>query len=343
MATVCGASLALMDAGVPILAPVSGISTGLVTERNSAGAIVRHTVLTDILGSEDHFGDMDFKIAGTAAGITGFQLDLKIPGLPLSIAREAIRRNTEARAQILAAMGNTLAAPRPELRPWAPRMQQLQIPAEKIGALIGPGGKNIRRIVEETGAQVNVDQDNSGKVSVFATSQQAMDAAVREIELMNSEIEVGKSYRGVVRGIKEFGAFVECLPGKEGLVHVSELADGRVNSVEDVCSVGDEMVVCCVGVDDKGRVRLSRRAAICAARGVPYESQQQGGQGGHSHERREGAPRREFHGRQEQRLWGNSGGSGGGRPPARGGRGGDGRDSRHEGKRREDRFSRNRW
>ncbi|MDR0340178.1 MAG: polyribonucleotide nucleotidyltransferase [Puniceicoccales bacterium] len=343
MATVCGGTLALMDAGVPILDPVSGISVGLVTERDSGGEILRHVLLTDIIDSEDHFGDMDFKIAGTAAGITGFQLDLKIPGLPLAIAREAIERNGRARAKILEIMRNTLPAARSELRPWAPHMQQLQIPADKIGALIGPGGKNIKRIAEETGAQIDVNQDNSGRVAVFATSQESMDAAVREIEQMNSSIEVGKTYRGIVRGIKEFGAFVECLPGKEGLVHVSELADGRVENVEDICKVGDEMVVCCVGVDDKGRVRLSRRAALCAARGVPYESRQQSSRPTERHNAPSG---RDFHQREPQRReWTGGGdrdrrpfrGASDGRPSDRG-RGGDrwGGDRRRGGRSNED-------
>jgi polyribonucleotide nucleotidyltransferase len=333
MATVCGGTLALMDAGVPILNPVSGVSIGLVTERDGTGKIVRHVLLTDILGSEDHYGDMDFKIAGTADGITGFQLDLKIPGLPLAIAQEAIERNSQARAKILEKMKSTLGEPRPELRPWSPRMRQLQIPPDKIGLLIGPGGKNIKRIAEETGAQIDVDQDNSGRVSVFAATQEAMDAAVREIELINSAIEVGKTYRGIVRGIKEFGAFVECLPGKEGLVHVSELADGRVENVEDICKVGEEMVVCCVGVDDKGRVRLSRRAVLCAARGVPYESRQSS----RPPEQRRSAPysrdsrpwepqqQREWSGGHERRFRND----GGGRPPGRSRSGG--RRSREDG------------
>ncbi|MDR2577158.1 MAG: polyribonucleotide nucleotidyltransferase [Puniceicoccales bacterium] len=271
MATVCGGTLALMDAGVPILAPVSGISIGLVTEKDSNGEIAKYVVLTDILGSEDHYGDMDFKIAGTAEGITGFQLDLKISGLPFPIVQEAVRRNTEARMQILRNMRETLPQSRAELRSCAPRMQTVHISPDKIGALIGPGGKNIRQITENTGAQVNVDPDNSGRVQIFATSATAMDAAVREIELLNCEIEVGQTYRGIVRGIKEFGVFVECLPGKEGLVHISELSDGRVNNAEDVCKIGEEIVVRCVGRDDKGRVKLSRLAALCDARGMPYE------------------------------------------------------------------------
>lgn len=271
MATVCGGTLALMDAGVPLLAPVSGISTGLVTRYDGEGKIAEHVVLTDIIGNEDHFGDMDFKIAGTAEGITGFQLDLKIKGLPLEIAKEAIYRNTRARAEIMKIMLAALPEPRKELREWAPRMQEVRIPADKIGVLIGPGGKTIKAITEKTGAQIVVNEDNSGRVMVFATSKESLDSAVREVEMVAAEIEIGKTYRGIVRGIKEFGAFVECLPGKEGLVHISELAEGRVEKTEDVCHLGDEIVVKCVGVDDKGRVRLSRKAAILEANGIPYE------------------------------------------------------------------------
>ena len=218
-------------------------------------------VLTDILGAEDHFGDMDFKIAGTKEGITGFQLDLKIPGLPFDITLEAIKQNAEARARILSIMGEQLASPREELREHAPRIHSMQIDPDKIGALIGPGGKNIRRITEISGAQVDINEDNSGKVLVFASSKESMDRAIQEIDMCTAEIEIGKTYRGIVRGIKEFGAFVECLPGKEGLVHISELADFRVNKTEDICKLGDEMIVKCIGLD-KGKVKLSRKAAL---------------------------------------------------------------------------------
>ena len=261
MATICGGSLALMDAGVPISNPCAGISCGLVTEKDSNGAISKHVVLTDILGAEDHFGDMDFKIAGTKDGITGFQLDLKIPGLPFDITLEAIKQNAEARSRILDIMGEHLASPRDELREHAPRIHSMQIDPDKIGALIGPGGKNIRRITEISGAQVDINEDNSGKVLVFASSKESMDRAIQEIDMCTAEIEIGKTYRGIVRGIKEFGAFVECLPGKEGLVHISELADFRVNKTEDICKLGDEMIVKCIGLD-KGKVKLSRKAAL---------------------------------------------------------------------------------
>ena len=261
MASICGGCLSLMDAGVPITAPCAGISVGLVTEKDAEGKIAKHVILTDILGAEDHFGDMDFKIAGTKDGITGFQLDLKIQGLPFDITLEAIKQNAAARMKILAIMGEHLPESRQDLREHAPRIHSIQIDPDKIGALIGPGGKNIRRITEVSGAQIDIDEDNSGKVLIFATDKVAMDRAIQEVELCTAEIEVGKTYRGIVRGIKEFGAFVECLPGKEGLVHISELADFRVKKTEDICKLGDEMVVKCIGME-KGKVRLSRKAAL---------------------------------------------------------------------------------
>ena len=262
MASVCGGSLALMDAGVPISKHVAGISTGLVTEMDSDGKISKHVVLTDIIGAEDHFGDMDFKVCGTRDGVTGFQLDLKIQGLPFDIAKEAIKQVTEARFKILSKMEECLPSHRKELRDHAPRIEVVQIDPEKIGALIGPGGKNIRRITEVTGANLDIDEDNSGKIRVYANDSETMQRALQEIDLVTGEIEVGKTYRGIVRGVKEFGAFVECLPGKEGLCHISELADFRVNKTEDICKLGDEIIVKCIGIDDKGRVKLSRKAAM---------------------------------------------------------------------------------
>lgn len=265
MASICGGTLSLLDAGVPLIAPVAGISAGLVTETDENGEITNYKVLSDILGAEDHFGDMDFKIAGTREGITGFQLDLKIQGLPFSIAKEAIALATEARYKILDIMAAELPEPRAELREHAPRIETVMIDPEKIGALIGPGGKNIRRIVEVTGADIDIDDDDSGRVNVFATTGDAMKRALEEIEMITAEIQVGKVYRGVVRGVKEFGAFVECLPGKEGLVHISELADFRVKKTEDICKLGDEILVKCIGIDDKGRVKLSRKQAMAEA------------------------------------------------------------------------------
>jgi polyribonucleotide nucleotidyltransferase len=262
MASVCGGSLALMDAGVPLAKHVAGISTGLVTKMNDNGEIEKHVVLTDIIGAEDHFGDMDFKVCGTRDGVTGFQLDLKIQGLPFDIAKEAVKQVTEARMKILSSMEEAMPAPRTQLREHAPRIETVQIDPEKIGALIGPGGKNIRRITEVTGANIDIDEDNSGKIRIYATDTESMERALNEIDLVTGEIEVGKIYRGIVRGVKDFGAFVECLPGKEGLCHISELADFRVNKTEDICKLGDEIIVKCIGIDDKGRVKLSRRAAM---------------------------------------------------------------------------------
>ncbi len=272
MASVCGGCLSLMDAGVPIQTPVAGISCGLVTRFDKDGSLQKHTVLTDIIGAEDHFGDMDFKICGTRNGITGFQLDLKIQGLSMEIAKEAIARNRETRMKILGIMAESIAEPNKVLKPCAPRIKIMQIDPDKVGMLIGPGGKNIRRIVEVSGAQIDIDDDCPGKVLIYAQSEESMSRAISEVELVTGEIEVGKTYRGIVRSIKDFGAFVECLPGKEGLVHISELADFRVNKTEDVCKLGDEIMVKCIGIDDKGRVRLSRRAALCEQQGIPYES-----------------------------------------------------------------------
>ena len=257
MATVCAGCLALMDAGVPIKAPVAGISIGLITE---PGNRQKGVLITDILGSEDHFGDMDFKVAGTQQGITGFQVDLKIQGLTLDLTRQAFAQAKVARMQILDIMAKTLPAPRAELSKYAPRMETLHIPPDKIGLLIGPGGKTIKKITEETGCKIDIEDD--GSVFVFSTNPDGMARAREIIAGMTAEIEVGKVYRGKVVTIKEFGAFVEVLPGKDGLVHISELADFRVRQVEDVCKMGDEIWVKCVGVDEKGRVRLSRKAAL---------------------------------------------------------------------------------
>jgi polyribonucleotide nucleotidyltransferase len=254
MASVCVGTLALMDAGVPIKKPAAGISIGLFTGDQRA------KLVTDILGAEDHCGDMDFKVAGTRDGITGFQVDLKIPGLNWELVEGAFEMAKKARAEILTFMESILSMPRGELAEHAPRIHEIKIDPEKIGALIGPGGKNIRRITEMSGAQIDVEPD--GKVSIFATDKESMDMAVQEVELISAEAEEGVIYKGVVKGIKEFGAFVEILPGKEGLVHISELADFHVNSVEDICQIGDQMWVKCIGIDDRGRIRLSRKAAM---------------------------------------------------------------------------------
>jgi polyribonucleotide nucleotidyltransferase len=254
MASVCVGTLALMDAGVPIKAPVAGISIGLFTGTDRADLVV------DILGAEDHCGDMDFKVAGTRQGITGFQVDLKIPGLKWELVAGAFEKARIARLQILDYIQSVIAEPRANMSPHAPRIQELKIDPEKIGALIGPGGKTIRRITELTGAQIDIDDD--GTVHVFAVDAEAMELAVREVNRITEEPEEGKIYEGLVTGVKEFGAFVEILPGRDGLVHISEMADCRINTVDEVCKVGDTMWVKCIGVDDRGRVKLSRKQAL---------------------------------------------------------------------------------
>jgi polyribonucleotide nucleotidyltransferase len=260
MATVCGGSLALMDAGIPLQRPVAGISIGLCTEYDAEGRLARYQLLTDIIGAEDHFCDMDCKIAGSERGITGFQLDLKLPGLPLPVIAEAVERARVARLAILQEMNKVLSAPRPELSKYAPRILTLKIDPEKIGTLIGPGGKNIKKLVEESGCEIDIDDD--GTVRIYSVSPEGMRIAKEAIEALSAEAEVGKIYRGRVVTIKDFGAFVEFLPGKDGLVHISELANFRVKKTEDIVKIGDEIWVKVLGVDEKGRVRLSRKAAM---------------------------------------------------------------------------------
>ena len=260
MASVCGGTLALMDAGVPMIRPVAGISVGICTELDANKKISKYQLLTDIIGWEDHYCDMDCKIAGTEKGITGFQLDLKLKGLPHAIMAEAIENTRVARMHILAEMAKTLAAPRKEISKYAPRIETLRINPEKIGALIGPGGKNIKKLVEESGCEIDIEDD--GTVNIFSISPEGMKIATDAIEGMTAEAEVGKIYRGKVVTIKEFGCFVEFLPGKDGLVHISELANFRVKKTEDIVKVGDDITVKCLGVDEKGRVRLSRKAAM---------------------------------------------------------------------------------
>ena len=260
MASVCGGMLALMDAGVPVKTPVAGISVGLVTESGENGQLKRYELLTDIIGSEDHFGDMDFKLCGTDAGVTGYQLDLKLPGISHKIIAEAISHAKEARTKILEIMCRSLDKPRPELSKYAPRIETIKINPEKIGALIGPGGKTIKGIVAETGAEINIEDD--GSVHIYATSGESMARAKEIIGGMTREIEIGQTYQGRVVSTKEFGAFVEVFPGREGLVHISELADFRVKRTEDIVKAGDMIWVKCIGIDDKGRVKLSRKAAL---------------------------------------------------------------------------------
>jgi len=260
MASVCGGSLALMDAGVPMVRPVAGISIGLCAEYGANDKFAQYKLLTDIIGWEDHFCDMDCKIAGTEKGITGFQLDLKLRGVPHTVMTEAVEMARVARLFILGEMAKTLAEPRKEISKYAPRIETIKINPEKIGAIIGPGGKNIKKLVEESGCEIDIEDD--GTVNIFSVTPEGMKIARDAIMGMTAEAEPGKIYRGKVVTVKEFGAFVEFLPGKDGLVHISELANFRVKKTEDIVKVGDEITVKCLGVDEKGRVRLSRRAAM---------------------------------------------------------------------------------
>ena len=248
-----------MDAGVPIKTPVAGISVGLVTEFEG-DVLKRYTTLADILGSEDHFGDMDFKLCGTREGVTGFQLDLKLPGVSHTIFFEAVRQARELRMRVLDVMDTIIAAPRTEMSPYAPRIETIKVNPDKIGLIIGPGGKNIKSIVAETGCDINIDDD--GSVRIYSNNPDGMARAKQIIKGMTQELTIGETYYGPVVNIKEFGAFVEVLPGKDGMCHISELADFRVKRTEDVVKIGDMIYVKVIGVDERGKVKLSRRAAM---------------------------------------------------------------------------------
>jgi polyribonucleotide nucleotidyltransferase len=254
MATVCGSSLSLMDAGVPIKAPVAGIAMGLIMEGD------KYAVLTDILGAEDHLGDMDFKVAGTRDGITAFQMDVKTTGINTKIMKVALDQAHQARLHILDKMAEAIDKPRAELSPYAPRIIFMKIKIEKIGEVIGPGGKNIRRIIEETGAKIDIEDD--GTVLIASVDQLAGESAKRMIEEMTEEAEIGKIYNGTVRRTTNFGAFIEIIPGTDGMVHISELENYRVNRVEDVVRVGDKVTVKVIDIDPEGKIRLSRKAVL---------------------------------------------------------------------------------
>ncbi len=260
MATVCAASIALMDAGVPLKRAVAGISVGLVTEMDDDGNIKEYKRLLDIIGSEDFFGDMDFKLCGTTEGVTGYQLDLKLPGLPLTILEEAIRQAKDARQPVLDAMATAIAAPREAVSKYAPRIQSIKINPDRIGDLIGPGGKHIKAIQAETGTELNIEDD--GTVHIYAIKQEGLDRAIQLVKGRTAEIEVGELYTGRVVSTTNFGAFMEVLPGKDGMIHISELADFRVNAVEDILKVNDMVTAKCIGVDEKGRVKMSRKEAM---------------------------------------------------------------------------------
>ncbi|HEX2476708.1 MAG TPA: polyribonucleotide nucleotidyltransferase [Lacipirellulaceae bacterium] len=254
MASVCAATLGLMAAGVPITNPVAGISTGLVKDDN------QWTLLTDIIGDEDHYGDMDFKIAGTQNGITGIQLDLKTKGISDEIVRATLQQSREARIEILRAMLSAIPRPRPNTSPTAPRLARTKIDPEKIGLLIGPGGKNIRGLQEDCAVTIDVEED--GTVTIAGADEASVKKALGRVEAMTASVQVGRIYEGTVTSVKDFGAFVEILPGKDGLCHISELADEYVSSVSDICRVGDAMMVKVIAVDEQDRVKLSRKAAM---------------------------------------------------------------------------------
>jgi polyribonucleotide nucleotidyltransferase len=338
MASVCGATLGLMAAGVPISNPVAGISVGLVKESDT-----QWVLLTDIIGDEDHYGDMDFKISGTQNGITGIQLDLKIEGINTDIIRATFDQSREARIQILRKMLSTISRPKEDISQWAPRLLRTQIDPEKIGLLIGPGGKNIRGIQEATGTVIEVEDD--GTVTIASSNREWAEAALAQVEACTATVQVGKIYQGRVTSIKDFGAFVEILPGRDGLVHISELSGGYVSSVGDVCRIGDEMKVLVIDVDEHDRVKLSRKRAY-EELGIPDEMAAQtserpprpegdgeGGEyrGGDRGDRGEyrgdrGEGRGEYRGGGERGEYrgGGRGGDRGGRGGGRGGRGGGG-------------------
>lgn len=254
MASVCGSTLALMDAGVPIKAPVAGVAMGLVKEGD------KYVILTDIQGAEDHLGDMDFKVAGTSAGITALQMDIKISGLSKEIMAEALEQARQARLFILDKMLAALPAPRPDLKPHAPRITTVKIPVDKIGAIIGPGGKNIRALQEETGTKIDVEED--GTVYIASTDGIGAQLARERIEGITESPQIGRIYTGKVVRVADFGAFVEIIPGVDGMVHISQLDSERVQKVEDVCNLGDELTVMVTGIDPAGKVRLSRTAVL---------------------------------------------------------------------------------
>ena len=258
MGSVCGTTLALMDAGVPIHAPVAGVAMGLITGEGERSG--KWAVLSDIQGIEDALGDMDFKVAGTADGVTALQMDIKVKGITYEIMAKALEQAREGRMYIMEKMLDTIDAPREDLSEYAPRIQTIKINPDKIGSVIGPGGKMIRKIQEESGAKIDIEDD--GSVNISATSGEAMQQAMDAVRALTEDIEVGRIYTGTVRRLVDFGAFVEILPGKEGLVRTSQLADYQVMRPEDVVSVGDEITVMVIEVDAQGRVNLSRRAAL---------------------------------------------------------------------------------
>lgn len=269
MATVCAGTMSLLHAGVPLIRPVAGISVGLCTEF-TGDHMDRYVTLLDIIGSEDFYGDMDFKLCGSSAGVTGYQLDLKLPGIPLSILEEAIYIARDARGDILHVMDEAISAPG-QMSPNAPRIETTKIPQDRIGELIGPGGKNIKAIQAESGADLNIEDD--GTVHIYASKQEGLDRALYLIKRMFQEIEIGQLYTGKIVSTTAFGAFMEVLPGKDGLIHISELAEGRTAKTEDAVKIGDMVTAKCIGIDEKGRVKMSVRAALRESKAKDAEAE----------------------------------------------------------------------
>ena len=322
MASVCGNTLSLMDAGVPVKAPVAGVAMGLIKADDS------YRILTDIAGLEDAMGDMDFKVAGTEKGITALQMDIKVKGITLEIMEAALSQAHDARRFILSKILETIPEVRPELSPFAPRMFRISIPQDKIGAVIGPGGRVIRSIIEETGCSIDVEDD--GTVFIGSPDEEQAQKARAMIENLTKDVELGETYTGKVTRLTSFGAFVEILPGKDGLVRLGDLSEESVRRPEDVVAIGDEVMVMVIEVDDMGRVNLSRRAvmeglSLEEAKEVSRQSQfaTAGGRGGRDQDRGQRGPRRDFGGRGGPRR-----GGGNGRPGGGGGGGGGGRSRR---------------
>lgn len=261
MASTCGSCLALMDAGVPIKKPVSGIAMGLIEGFNEDGSS-KFAVLSDIQGMEDFLGDMDFKVTGTPDGVTALQMDIKVHGLSREILKQALDQAKIGRAHILENMLEEIAEPRAELSPYAPRFVSMRIDPDKIRLVIGPGGKTINKIVEETGAKIDISEDDPGLICIYAVDQNGADAAKKEIDLITRDVEVGETYEGEVKRIMNFGAFIEILPGKEGLLHISKMANHRVEKVEDEMNIGDKVIVKVTEIDNQNRINLSRKELI---------------------------------------------------------------------------------
>jgi polyribonucleotide nucleotidyltransferase len=260
MATVCAGTLALMDAGVKIKAPVSGIAMGMISDSNTG----KYVILSDILGDEDHLGDMDFKVVGTDKGITAVQMDIKVDGLSFQVLEEALLQAKKGRAHILAEMTKSLSAPRTDLKPHAPRVTLIKIDKDQIGAVIGPGGKVVQDIQKTTGATVVIEEkDSYGAVNIFAANQSMMDAAVKRVKDIVAQPEIGEIYTGKVKSIMPFGAFIEFMPGKDGLLHISEVKWERLETMDNVLEVGEEVTVKLLDVDKKsGKFKLSRKVLI---------------------------------------------------------------------------------